>query len=183
MTFRPSLATLIAISLLSGCTSYGITEREMTDYLSDKVEFNRSVGVHDVLHAQVSIDDLEVKIGRISDDRISVVTNTTAAIEMLSIPTKSLDLDIEFSAIPEYDKQSGEIYLKSIRLERFEESGKILPSNLETLLRPAVSMIGFALAQKPAYKLDSSEMKQALIKSAEPNLVIKNNRLVIELVE
>jgi hypothetical protein len=155
----------------------------MTDYLSDKVEFNQQVGVQDVLYAEVSVDDLEVTIGRIADDRVSVLANTNAAVKVFSIPTKTFNLDIEFSATPEYKPDTGEIFLKSIRLEQFDQDGLVLPENIETLLKPAVSMIGFAIAQQPAYKLDSSEIKQALIKSAEPNLVIKNHRLVIELVD
>ncbi len=36
------------------------------------------------------------------------------------MPNMGLDLDIEFKAIPEYDKERRD-YLKSLRLERFEE--------------------------------------------------------------
>ena len=97
------------------------------------------------------------------------------------MPNIGLDLDIEFSAIPEYDKESGEVYLKSLRLENFNESGKQLPDNISNLLQPAVSMIGLALSQEPVYKLDGAKVQEALLKSAEPNLVIKNNKLVIEL--
>ncbi|TCW11460.1 uncharacterized protein DUF1439 [Vibrio crassostreae] len=42
-------------------------------------------------------------------------------------------------------------------------------------------MIGFALSQSPVYKLDSNKVQESLIKSSEPNLVIKDNKLVIEL--
>lgn len=178
-----SSAAILITAFLSGCTSYGITEREMTDYLSDKVEFNQQVGVQDVLYAEVSVDDLAVTIGRVADDRVSVLANTNAAVKVFSIPTKTFNLDIEFSATPDYNAETGEIFLKAIKLEQFDQDGLALPANIETLLKPAVSMIGFALAQKPAYKLDASEMKQALLKSAEPNLVIKNNKLVIELVD
>lgn len=114
-------------------------------------------------------------------DRVSVFANTNAQVQVFNMPNIGLDLDIEFSAIPEYDKESGEVYLKSLRLENFNKSGKQLPDNISNLLQPAVSMIGLALSQEPVYKLDGAKVQEALLKSAEPNLVIKNNKLVIEL--
>ncbi len=167
--------------MLGGCVSYSVTEQEMTSYLQDSVMLEQEVGVQNVMYAQVAVDDLAVQIGRADAERVSVLANTNAKVQVFNMPNMGLDLDIEFSAIPEYDKESGEVYLKSLRLERFEEKGKQLSPEIETLLKPAVSMIGFALSQAPVYKLDSSKVQESLIKASEPNLVIKDNKLVIEL--
>ena len=167
--------------ILSGCVSYSITEQEMTEYLADSVMLEQEVGVQSVMYAQVAVDDLQVKIGRADEQRVSVLANTNAKVQVFNMPNMGLDLDLEFSAIPEYDKESGEVYLKSLRLERFEEKEQQLSPDIEKLLKPAVSMIGFALSQSPVYKLDSNKVQESLIKSSEPNLVIKDNKLVIEL--
>ena len=167
--------------VLSGCVSYSVTEQEMTNYLQDSVMLEQEVGVQNVMYAQVAVDDLAVQIGRADAERVSVLANTNAKVQVFNMPNMGLDLDLEFSAIPEYDKESGEVYLKSLRLERFEEKGKQLSPEIETLLKPAVSMIGFALSQSPVYKLDSNKVQESLIKSSEPNLVIRDNKLVIEL--
>jgi len=167
--------------VLGGCVSYSVTEQEMTNYLQDSVMLEQEVGVQNVMYAQVAVDDLAVKIGRADAERVSVLANTNAQVQVFNVPNMRLDLDIEFSAIPEYDKESGEIYLKSLRLERFEEKDKQLSPEVAKLLKPAVSMIGFALSQSPVYKLDSNKVQESLIKSSEPNLVIKDNKLVIEL--
>lgn len=174
------IITCIAL-ILSGCVSYSVTEQEMTNYLQDSVMLEQEVGVQNVMYAQVAVDDLAVQIGRTDAERVSVLANTNAKVQVFNLPNMGLDLDIEFSAIPEYDKESGEVYLKSLRLERFEEKGKQLSPEIEKLLKPAVSMIGFALSQSPVYKLDSNKVQESLIKSSEPNLVIKDNKLVIEL--
>lgn len=171
----------VAFSVLAGCASYSISEQDMTEYLQESVEINQSIGVENMMYAQVAVEDLQVKIGRADADRVSVFANTNAQVQVFNMPNIGLDLDIEFSAIPEYDKESGEVYLKSLRLENFNESGKQLPDNISNLLQPAVSMIGLALSQEPVYKLDGAKVQEALLKSAEPNLVIKNNKLVIEL--
>jgi hypothetical protein len=167
--------------ILSGCVSYSITEQEMTEYLADSVMLEQEVGVQSVMYAQVAVDDLQVKIGRADEQRVSVLANTNAKVQVFNMPNMGLDLDLEFSAIPEYDKESGEVYLKSLRLERFEEKEQQLSPEIEKLLKPAVSMIGFALSQSPVYKLDSNKVQESLIKSSEPNLVIRDNKLVIEL--
>ncbi len=167
--------------ILSGCVSYSITEQEMTEYLADSVMLEQEVGVQSVMYAQVAVDDLEVQIGRADEQRVSVLANTNAKVQVFNMPNMGLDLDLEFSAIPEYDKESGEVYLKSLRLERFEEKEQQLSPEIEKLLKPAVSMIGFALSQSPVYKLDSNKVQESLIKSSEPNLVIRDNKLVIEL--
>ncbi|MDH5877828.1 DUF1439 domain-containing protein [Vibrio sp. S/42/10] len=183
MTIKLINRFIIAFSalMLGGCVSYSITEQDMTKYLQDSVMLEQEVGVQSVMYAQVAVDDLEVKIGRTDNQRVSVIANTNAKVEIFNMPNMGLDLDIEFSAIPEYDKESGEVYLKSLRLERFQEKGQQLPPEVERLLKPAVSMIGFALSQSPVYKLDSNKVQESLIKSSEPNLVIKDNKLVIEL--
>ena len=175
------LFTLLSSMLLTGCTSYSITEKEMTDYLSNEIHVEKSVGVPGFIYAQVNVENVDVKIGRLDADRISVVANTTADIQMMDEIKQNLNLTLEFSAIPEYDKETGEIYLKSLKLEKFEDKDKQLSADLISLLKPAVSMIGYALSNEPAYKLSSDKLKESLIKSAKPNLVIKNNELVIEL--
>ena len=170
-----------AFSILAGCASYSISEKDMTRYLQDSININQSVGVESMMYAQVAVEDLQVKIGRADADRVSVFANTNAQVQVFNMPNIGLDLDIEFSAIPEYDKENGEVYLKSLRLESIDENGKQLPENIANLLRPAVSMIGLALSQQPVYKLSATKVQEALLKSADPNLVIKNNALVIEL--
>ncbi|NOH95850.1 DUF1439 domain-containing protein [Vibrio sp. 99-70-13A1] len=181
--FKACRSTFVLFSAftLGGCVSYNITENDMTQYLQDNVSLEQSVGVQNVMYAQVSVEDLRVKIGREEAERVSVFANTSALIQILSSPNMGLDLDIEFSAVPEYNQETGEVFLKSLRLEKLEEHSQGLTPEVKTLLKPAVAMIGQALSQHPVYKLDGAKVQEALIKTAEPNLVIKNNKLVIEL--
>lgn len=175
------LFLVLASFTLGGCATYSISEQEMTNYLSDNISFNQSVGVENVLYAQVAIDDLKVNIGRADADRLSVFANTNAKVQMFNQPSQTLDLDLEFSAIPEYKQESGEVFLKSLRLEKFDEKGGQLSPEIKALLKPAVSMIGYGLSNQAVYKLDSNSVQESLLKSSDPNLVIKDNKLVIEL--
>ncbi len=153
----------------------------MNQYLEGKARINQSVGVENVMYAQVSVDDLDVKIGRVDGDRISVFANTKADIQLLTQRTVGMDLGIEFSAVPRYDQETGEVFLQSLRLEKFEDKNNVLTPEITNLIKPAVSMIGYALSNQPVYKLDSDKVQSILLKSASPNLVIKNNKLVIDL--
>ena len=175
------LFVLIGTSLLASCASYSITEQDMSQYLQDNVSFQQSVGIKNVMYAQVDVNDLQVKIGQVAEDRVSIFANTKAIIQMLSVPEMGLDLDIEFSAIPEYEPETGKIFVNSLRLEQFNELNDQLTPEIAQLLKPAVSMIGQALSQQPVYELDSNDVKQALLKSTNPSLLVKDNKLVIEL--
>lgn len=170
------------LGLLGGCATYSVSEQQMTEYLHDNVSIEQDVGVENIMHAHVAVDDLQVKIGRADADRVSVFANTSAQVQVFNMDDIGLDLDIEFSAIPEYDQETGEIFLKSLRLEQFDERNQQLTPEISALLKPAVSMIGTALSNFPVYKLDNNKVQEALLKSAQPNLVIKSNRIVIELI-
>ncbi|ASI88390.1 DUF1439 domain-containing protein [Vibrio mediterranei] len=169
--------------LLSGCVSYSITEQEMTNYLNHNLQLNQSVGVENVMYAKLSVDDLQVKIGRSDADRVAVFANTKAQLQLLDEQDINLDLDIEFSAIPKYEQESGEIFLQSLRLEKIDQEGQLLTPEIKKLIKPAVSMIGAAMSTYPVYKLDSNTVKEALLKSSNPEVVVKNNQLVIEFFE
>ncbi|MGR5117575.1 DUF1439 domain-containing protein [Vibrio astriarenae] len=179
-SFKKCLILGVAI-VFSGCASYSITEQEMTNYLQDNVSLEQSLGVENVMHAQVSVDDLQVKIGRADADRISIFANTNADVQMLTLQKLGLDLDLEFSAIPHYDQDTGEIFLKSLRLEKLDDHNNLLTPEIKQFIEPAVALIGTALSNQPVYKLDSAKTQEALLKSTDPQLVIKNNKLVIEL--
>lgn len=173
--------TVVMIVVTSGCASYSISEQQMTDYVSNNLSANQSIDVEGLVKAEIGLNDVEIRIGRADADRISVFANTNALVEIMNGTELNLDLAMEFSAIPYYEKETGEVFIKSVRLEQFEDKSNTLPSALTPLLKPAVSVVGDVLSQYPVYQLDNSQFEQALLKSAQPNLVIKNNKLVIEL--
>lgn len=182
--FSAKLATLLAVLFsLSGCVSYSISEQEMTDYLNQNLKLEQAVGIEDVLYAKVSVDDLKVNIGRSDTERVAVYANTTAELNMMNQPDINLDLDIEFSAIPSYKKETGEVFLKSLRLERLDEDGSVLTPEIRQLIKPAVALIGNAVSNYPVYQLDETTVKQSLLKSSNPEVKVENNKLVIDFFE
>jgi hypothetical protein len=177
----------LAAAIISGCAGTGlgfsITEQDMTRYLEKSAGIEQSVGVENVMFARIAVDDLKVTIGRADADRISVFANTTAMVQMLTMQEAELDLDVEFSAIPEYNQETGEVFMKSLRLEQFaEQSGKLTPE-ITKLLKPAVALIGQTLSTYPVYKLDENKIEQALLKSTNPKLVIQGHSLVVDTFE
>ncbi|MCW1890047.1 DUF1439 domain-containing protein [Vibrio chagasii] len=91
-------------------------------------------------------------------ERVSVLANTNAKVQVFNMPNIARS-GYRIQRDSQYDKESGEVHLKSLRLERFEEKGKQLSPEIEKLLKPAVSMIGFALSQSPVYKLTATRFK------------------------
>ncbi|CAM3089083.1 DUF1439 domain-containing protein [Vibrio rarus] len=179
--FGQRVGIAVLLSLLSGCTVYRISEQDMTQYVHKNVGFSHSVGMKHVMYAHLSVDDLKVKIGRVDAERISIYAATQAKVQVLDSAAQTLHLQLEFSAIPEYEPMRGEVFLKKIRLETFTHEGTRIDPDIERLIKPAVAMIGYGLSDRPVYQLDSNALQQALIKSAQPDLRIKDHKLVIEL--
>ena len=94
MLKRAVWLVLPLIAVLGGCASYSITEKDMTEYLQESVEINQSVGVENMMYAQVAVEDLQVKIGRADADRVSVFANTNAQVQVFNMQNVGLDLDI-----------------------------------------------------------------------------------------
>lgn len=181
-TFFVSVVVLIVngCASLNSCVGYCISEQDMDQYLESKAVIKQSVRVENVMSAQVSVDDLDVKIGRADAERLSIFAHTKAKVQMLMAPSMTFGLAIEFSAIPKYSPKTGEIFLQFVRLEQFEDENHLLPPEVFNLLQPAASMIGYALSNQPVYQLDSKTVQAILQESTNPSLVIKNNHLVIE---
>ncbi len=55
------LTLTLAVLFIGGCASYSISEQDMTEYLQDSVVLEQSVGIENVMYAQVAVDDLKVK--------------------------------------------------------------------------------------------------------------------------
>ncbi|PSU94389.1 DUF1439 domain-containing protein [Photobacterium leiognathi subsp. mandapamensis] len=176
-------ALIIASSafIFAGCSNYGVTESEMQNYINKETNVERSVGIQGIAYATGRFDNVKVGIGRVADNRVNVDATASAKLELAGQQPQDIVIKANFSAIPFYNPDEGAIYLRSLNIE----SLNIKPEKFNNMLTkpvvtPFVSLIGQVLSTKPVYKLDESEMKQALLKSTKPDLIIKNNQLVLD---
>ncbi|WP_318477501.1 DUF1439 domain-containing protein [Photobacterium leiognathi] len=176
-------ALIIASSafIFVGCSSYGVTESEMQNYINKETNVERSVGIQGIAYATGRFDNVKVGIGRVADNRVNVDATASAKLELAGQQPQDIVIKANFSAIPFYNPDEGAIYLRSLHIE----SLNIKPEKFNNMLTkpvvtPFVSLIGQVLSTKPVYKLDESEMKQALLKSTKPDLIIKNHQLVLD---
>ncbi|KJG02910.1 DUF1439 domain-containing protein [Photobacterium angustum] len=178
------LKALIIVSsafFFAGCSSYGVTESEMQNYINKETNVERSVGIQGIAYATGKFEKVKVGIGRVADNRVSVDTTASAQLELAGQPPQDIVVKANFSAIPYYNQDEGAIYLRGLNIE----SLAIKPEKFNNMLTkpvitPFVSLIGQVLSTKPVYKLDENELKQALLKSTKPELVIKNHQLVLD---
>ncbi|KLV03311.1 hypothetical protein ABT56_19470 [Photobacterium aquae] len=175
------LTTLIIPVLLCSCASYSVTEGDIQSYLDKKTKVERTVGIKGVAYANIKFNDITVGIGRVSADRINLDAKSKAKVTIYNQPSQELALNVNFSAIPYYDKDEGAIFLKNLEVENLD----IQPNNLnvptKALLSPIVEMVGQFLLTRPVYRLNEDDFKQAALKTARPELLIKNHTLVVQM--
>ncbi|WP_305830705.1 DUF1439 domain-containing protein [Photobacterium leiognathi] len=176
-------ALIIASSafIFAGCSSYGVTESKMQNYINKETNVERSVGIQGIAYATGRFDNVKVGIGRVADNRVNVDATASAKLELAGQQPQDIVIKANFSAIPFYNPDEGAIYLRSLNIE----SLNIKPEKFNNMLTkpvvtPFVSLIGQVLSTKPVYKLDESEMKQALLKATKPDLIIKNHQLILD---
>ncbi|KLV10088.1 DUF1439 domain-containing protein [Photobacterium ganghwense] len=171
----------MAMVLLSSCASYSVTEQEVQQYLDKKTGFERSVGVKGLAHAKVKFEDVKVGIGRISDDRVNLEAKSFAKVSIYGQAPQEIELNVNFSAIPFYDKSEGAIFLKDLEVEKLDIEPNTLNLPSKQLLSPIVEIVGQFFLSQPVYRLDEKDFKQSVLKTARPELLIKNHSLVIQI--
>lgn len=175
------ILTAILALILTGCVSYSVTESEIQNYLDDLTSFERTIGIKGIAHANVIFNDIKVGIGRIAKDRVSLHAKIQAELMITSQPKQQVEVDVSFSAIPYYDKDEGAIFLNNLNVE----SLNVTPDDLgifanKQLITSIVGIVGQILSTRPVYRLNEDDLKQSFLKTAKPELMIKNNELVID---
>lgn len=173
--------TVVLALILSGCASYTVTESEVQSYLDDNAQFERTVGIKGIAHANVAFDDIAVGIGRVAADRVNLDANAKANVVITGQKPQAIDVIMSFSAVPYYDKEEGAIFVKHLELEDIQVSPPEIGMFLaKPLVSPIVSLVGELISTRPIYRLDENDFKQSLLKSAKPELLIKGNKIVID---
>ncbi|PSW15993.1 DUF1439 domain-containing protein [Photobacterium rosenbergii] len=173
--------TLLLSLLLSSCASYSVTEREIQDYLDDRSGFERTVGFKGLAHANIKFENVKVGIGRVADDRVNLDADSKAQITIQGQSTQNLQIKVSFSAIPYYDKEEGAIFLNDLNVEDIDIQPNELNLPSKQLLSPIIEMVGQYLLTRPVYRLNDEDFKQSMLKTARPELLIKNHELVIQI--
>ncbi|MGR5064704.1 DUF1439 domain-containing protein [Photobacterium sp. DNB22_13_2] len=167
--------------LLSSCASYSVTEQEVQDYLDDRSGFERTVGIKGLAHANIKFENVKVGIGRVANDRVNLDADSKAQISIQGQSPQQLQIKVSFSAVPYYDKEEGAIFLNDLNVEDIDIKPNELNLPSKQLLSPIVEMVGQYLLTRPVYRLSDEDFKQSMLKTARPELLIKNHELVIQI--
>lgn len=167
--------------LLSSCASYSVTEQEVQDYLDDRSGFEKTVGIKGLAHANIKFENVKVGIGRVANDRVNLDADSQALISIQGQSPQQLQIKVSFSAVPYYDKEEGAIFLNELNVEDIDIQPNELNLPSKQLLSPIIEMVGQYLLTRPVYRLSDEDFKQSMLKTARPELLIKNHELVIQI--
>ncbi|TDR74969.1 DUF1439 domain-containing protein [Photobacterium lutimaris] len=167
--------------ILSSCASYSVTEQDIQKYLDDRSGFERTVGIKGLAHANIKFENVKIGIGRVANDRINLDADSNALISVQGQSPQQLQIKVNFSAVPYYDKEEGAIFLNDLNVEDIEIQPSALNLPSKQLLSPIIEMVGQYLLTRPVYRLSDQDFKQSMLKTARPELLIKNHELVIQI--
>ena len=172
---------LVMSLFICSCASYSVTEQEIQEYLDDRSGFERTVGIKGLAHANIKFDNVKVGIGRVANDRVNLDADSKAQISIQGQNTQNLQIKVSFSAVPYYDKEEGAIFLNDLNVEDIDIQPNELNLPSKQLLSPIIEMVGQYLLTRPVYRLSDEDFKQSMLKTARPELLIKNHELVIQI--
>lgn len=179
-------AALLCTALLAACsqlTQYSLTEQQVNEYLQQKVEFQKQLGLPGVFEANITLKDMQAKIGRAEPNQ--VILNGTADLNLSTlVGQEHADVALSLAARPYFDSETGAIYLREMQLLNATVTPQSLEKSTKVLMPYLKNSLQLFFNQTPVYVLDSNRSKEeALVRQLAKGIEIKPGKIIIPLSE
>lgn len=158
---------------------FSITENQINQYLSKKGEFADKLGIPSLFFIDYQLNDLHTKIGQQNSERIEIEGSLNGLFQFgkQKIPAK---LNLAIDTIPYYNSDEGAVYLKQMRILRWSGEPSEYMEKMQTIMPFLNKSIAALLETIPVYKLDDSNMRDALIKKFAKGIRVEKGQLSLE---
>ena len=179
-------AALLCTALLAACsqlTQYALTEQQVNEYLQQKVEFQKQLGLPGVFEANITLKDMQAKIGRAEPNQ--VILNGTADLNLSTlVGQEHADVALSLAARPSFDSETDAIYLREMQLLNATVTPQSLEKSTKVLMPYLKNSLQLFFNQTPVYVLDSNRSKEeALVRQLAKGIEIKPGKIIIPLSE
>ncbi|MGL4600155.1 MAG: lipoprotein [Plesiomonas sp.] len=177
---------LLLTSFLGACsqlTQYSLSEQQVNDYLQQKVEFQKQLGLPGVFEAHITLKNMSTKIGRVEPNQ--VILDGIADLNLDTLVGKEhATINLSLAASPYFDHDTGSIYLRDMQLLSATVSPESLDKSTKVLLPYLKNSLQLFFNQTPVYVLDAKRSKEeALVRQLAKGIEIKPGKIVIPLSE
>lgn len=163
MKLLQTLSMVALTFVITGCaTSYTLNEREVEDYLQEKLTIEERHSPIPVLDTEISLNRIDVEIGRHSQGQVRVTTQSEFILRTPLLPLRA-SLTATLAATPWYRPEDRGIYLRNLTLVEVRADPDDLSLPLERLGKESLAAVKLFLASQPIYTLDESDWTQDIL--------------------
>lgn len=155
---------------------YSLNNQDVDQYLLNKVKFNKTFGFPGFFTFDYNISDMKTNIGQ-EPDRINMSATVTGNFTLLKQEQLQTQIQIEFSAVPYYDPESGAVYLKDFHIIKSDITPQKYMGQVEKIMPWLNDSMADLLKDTPIYRLNDDKFIQRMIKKFAKAIVVEPNQL------
>ncbi|VEJ09166.1 DUF1439 domain-containing protein [Actinobacillus delphinicola] len=155
---------------------YSLNNQDVNQYLLQKVKLNQSFGFPGFFTFNYDISNMKANIGQ-EPNRINMSATLTGNFTLLKQDQLQTQIQIEFSALPYYDPNTGAVYLKDFHIIKTDVTPEKYMDDVEKVLPWLNDSMADLLKDTPIYRLNDDKFMQHLIKKFAKAIVVEPNQL------
>lgn len=181
------LFTKISLALILSCSKayaglLSISEMDINQALAQKLSekmMSRSIGFPPFFQLDYQIQQLETQIGRTEPKKVDVITHIDGTL-MRKGKAEPVSLKLKIDTVPYLDVEKGAIFFKETRIINWS----VIPDKYQREVHTVMPLLSEGIMQLlnhlPAYTLDESQVKEALIKRFGKVIHVEQGELRLE---
>ncbi|QIQ20590.1 DUF1439 domain-containing protein [Zophobihabitans entericus] len=167
--------------LMVGCqniTQYALSEQLVNHYLQSAASQNvQKFSAANMLDIDLSFDKLNIDIGR-NEANVVELSGTAKTLITSLIGSQNADLSLELKGLPNFDQQTGAVYLKNLELVSYKLNSSLGTINTSTFLPYLNQALQLYFNENPVYVLDKSNPMERLALATSSKMSVEKGQFV-----
>ncbi|MGL5031985.1 MAG: DUF1439 domain-containing protein [Aeromonas sp.] len=155
---------LLSLAMLSQ-GSYDINEQQINQYLASQVHVEKQLELPGIIKAHIQLEQSNVQIARQQPDTARVYAKGKLKIALPDNTAYDANLQLTYEAKPRYDSAKGALFLDNMKLVEYKLTPQAADKKFGFMLGMLLQSMEKRLENKPVYKLDDKDPKQAWLKT------------------
>lgn len=182
------VCAVLVIGLLFGCnqvSQYALSEQSINKYLSTHTDkASRSFNLSGLVNADLSLNNLNAKIGRDTPNKVTLTGNAVFAISSI-LGNQDANLQLTINARPDFDPVKGAVYLKDLELADYDlKTTQGAVKNVKTFIPLLNSALQLYFNEQPVYVLNpANSALEATAQKLAKGIKVEEGKLVFDFIK
>ncbi|MCD1127525.1 lipoprotein [Jinshanibacter sp. LJY008] len=184
----PRVCAVLVIGLLFGCnqvSQYTLSEQSINKYLATHTDkTSRSFNLSGLVNADLSLNNLNAKIGRDTPNKVTLSGNAVFAISSI-LGNQDANLQLTINARPDFDPVKGAVYLKDLELADYDlKTTQGAVKNVKTFIPLLNSALQLYFNDQPVYILNpANSALEATAQKLAKGIKVEEGKLVFDFIK